>query len=178
MNKNWNRAYKTHLNARIYVLSDETKALEQDNIDIVESIRFKRMKYCSDYEIEPLRKHLTSKDTPDSHIKAKAIALLNSFTQSDLSNLRRIKTYTKAYELYCSPLVILFDQKPARKATADGKIHVSYWKSAFKIFQDPQFMNKLREFKLESISQSKFEEIERFIRDEKFHEDNAERTNK
>jgi hypothetical protein len=41
VNKTWNEAYKQHLNVRIYLLSDETKAFEYINADIVESIREK-----------------------------------------------------------------------------------------------------------------------------------------
>ena len=91
--------------------------------------------------------------------------------------MRRIRSYSRVYELFCAPLVILWKQKPLRQATADGKLHVSYWKTAFKIFADPQFLNKIREFKLEAISQSTFEEIDKFIRNEKFNEDEADRIN-
>jgi hypothetical protein len=67
--------------------------------------------------------------------------------------------------------------KPTRHATADGKLHVSYWKTAFKIFGDPQFLSKIREFKLEAISQETYEEIDKFIRNDKFNEDEADRIN-
>jgi hypothetical protein len=57
-------------------------------------------------------------------------------------------------------------------------VHISYWKTAFKILNDQQFLPKIRDFKLESISQRKFEEIERFIRDERFQIAKAEKINK
>lgn len=95
-----------------------------------------------------------------------------------MSDLRRIRSYSKIYELFSAPLVILWNQKPTRTATADGKVSVSYWKTAFKIFGDPQFINKIREFKLEAINQTTFEEMDKFIRDEKFNEEEADRINK
>lgn len=95
-----------------------------------------------------------------------------------MSNLRRIRSYSKIYELFSAPIVILWKQKPTRKATADGKVNVSYWKTAFKIFGDPQFLTKIKDFKLEAISQTTFEEIDKYIRDEKFNEEEADRINK
>jgi hypothetical protein len=179
VNKNWHKAYKTHLNARIYLLSEEIKYYENQNIDIVESIRHKRSRYYSDFEIEPPRKYLTNSNEGDgSDEKQKAIKLLSSFTHVEVSNLRRIKNYSKIYELFSAPLVILWDMKPERKATADGRVHISYWKTAFKIISSTQFINKIREFKLESISQKKFEEIERFIINSDFQIEKAEKINK
>jgi hypothetical protein len=178
VNSNWNKAYKTHLNARIYLLSEETKYYERENIDIVEAIRHKRVKYYSDYELEPPRNYLSTDNQDEGSQKLMAIQMLNSFSYGDVSNLRRIRSYSNIYELFCAPLVILWGLKPERKATADGKVHISYWKTAFKIFNDQQFLSKIRDFKLESISQSKFQEIERFIRDERFKITNAEKINK
>ena len=178
VNRNWHKAYKTHLNARIYLLSEETRFYETINIDMVESIRHKRAKYYSDFEIDPPRKYLGNKNDNGNDEKNKAIRLLNSFTHVEVSNLKRIKKYSKAYELYWAPLVILWNQKPHRSSTADGKVHISYWKTAFKIFSDPQFLTKIKEFKLESISQQKFQEIERFIQNQSFEIEKAENINK
>ena len=179
MNANWHRAYKTHLNARIYLLSEETKFYERVNIGLVESIRHKREKYFSDYEIDLPRQYtLKNNENGENMQKAKAIKLLNAFTYNDLSNLRRIRSYSKIYEIFSAPLVILWDLKPERKVTADGKLHISYWKTAFKILNDQQFLSKIQNFKLESISQEKFEKIEQFISDEKFCIEKAKRINK
>jgi hypothetical protein len=178
VNSNWNKAYKTHLNARIYLLSEETKYYEEENIDIVDAIRHKRIKYYSDYELDPPRNYAIGNGSDEGSQKAIAIQMLNSFSYNDVSNLRRINCYSKIYEIFCAPLVILWGLKPERKATADGKVHISYWKTAFKIFNDQQFLPKIRDFKLESISQRKFEEIERFIRDERFQIAKAEKINK
>ena len=52
VNQNWHKAYKTHLNARIYVLSEETRMYENVNIDIVQSIRTKRDQFYQEYELE------------------------------------------------------------------------------------------------------------------------------
>lgn len=73
---------------------------------------------------------------------------------------------------------MLFNQKPQRKATADGKVTVSYWKTAFKIINDPHFLSKIRDFKLESISQEKFTQIEKFIKDDRFELEKADKINK
>lgn len=58
VNKTWNKAYKWHLNVWIYILSDETKAFEVINGDIVDQIREKRLKFYEDYELEPPSKEL------------------------------------------------------------------------------------------------------------------------
>ena len=47
-----------HLNVRIYLLSDETKAFEYINADIVEQIREKRQKFYEDYEMATPSKEL------------------------------------------------------------------------------------------------------------------------
>lgn len=39
VNKNWNYAYKMHMNVRIYLLSEETKAYEEVNHEIVKVIQ-------------------------------------------------------------------------------------------------------------------------------------------
>lgn len=98
VNSTWNKAYKTHLNARIHLLSQETKNYEFQHLDIVESIRHKRGSYYSDYEIEPPRSLGPASDTDMQ--KQRAIELLNSFNYTEVSNLRRIKSYSKIYELF------------------------------------------------------------------------------
>ena len=175
VNKNWHIAYKDHLCSRIYLLSKETKQLEEDNIDIVQSIRYKRSKFYSDYEIEPPQQYINNEKVEewDNYRKKRAIQLLNSFSSNDVCGLKSIRNYNKIYEIFSAPLVILFNWKPQRKATADGKLHVSYWKTAFKIIADPQFLTKIKEFKLESINQHTFEEIEKYIRDERFKEEKS-----
>lgn len=180
VNKNWHAAYKDHLCSRIYLLSKETKQLEEDNIDIVQAIRHKRSKFYTDYEIEPPQQYINNEKVEewDDYRKKRAIQLLNSFSISDVCGLKSIRNYNKVYEVFSAPLVILFQSKPERKATADGKLHVSYWKTAFKLISDPQFLTKIKEFKLESINQQTFEEIEKFIRDDRFKEEKAEQINK
>lgn len=79
VNKNWHKAYKTHLNARIYLLSEETKIYESVNIDIVQSIRHKRAKFYNDYQIEPPRQFENNQKVEewDDYRKQRAIELLN-----------------------------------------------------------------------------------------------------
>ena len=152
------------MNARIYLLSEETRFYERVNLDVVEAIRHKRTKYYNDYEMDLPRSYSTQENQiGEPKQKAKAIKMLNALSQSDVTNLRRIKSYSRMYELFSAPLVILWDQKPERKATADGRVTISYWKTAFKILNDKQFFTKLKNFKLESISQKKFEQIEQYI---------------
>lgn len=77
VNKNWLEAYKTHLNVRIYLLSEETKAYEEMNVDIVEGIREKRLQFYQDYEMEAPSKEL-------------AVRLLESLDHKSISVLKRV----------------------------------------------------------------------------------------
>ena len=79
VNQNWHKAYKTHLNIRIYLLSEETKTREMVNNDIVQAIRAKRAKFYADYEIEPPRQFKNNQKVEewDDYRKKRAIELLN-----------------------------------------------------------------------------------------------------
>lgn len=133
VNKQWLEAYKTHLNVRIYLLSEETKAYEEMNVDIVEGIREKRLKHYDDYEIDPPSKEL-------------AVDLLDSFNHRSISCLRWINKSNKYYEFYAAPLVLLFGDTPARKLNPDGTLTISFWEKAFKIMCNKDFFKRIKSF--------------------------------
>jgi hypothetical protein len=76
-------------------MSEETRRFEEDNKNLVESIKQKRSSYYKYNDIE----------APN---KDRAISLLNKLQSHDVTDLKRIKKPLKSYDLLIAPLLSLF----------------------------------------------------------------------
>mmetsp|Transcript_21759 Transcript_21759/g.20889 ORF Transcript_21759/g.20889 Transcript_21759/m.20889 type:complete len:84 (-) Transcript_21759:454-705(-) len=82
-------------------MNEEQKSFEGAFEDVIHSINTKRLKYYSDYEIEPPSKE-------------RALSLLRSLQMNDIKMLRKVKTATPSYDFFIAPLLILFDRQAQR----------------------------------------------------------------
>lgn len=124
-------------------MHNETNRYEEAYEDVVTSIRQKRENFYKEFTGLTHLYNTPSKD--------KALSLLHLFNNKDVSNLRKVTKPTPAYEFYVAPLLVLFDKKPKRAVSAEGKTLISNWLVAYKLVGD-NFCQKLRDFHLEGMT--------------------------
>ena len=157
--KKTNECVKSHIFIRLYFLNKEKKLIEQENSQIINSVEEKRKQFYEEYEIEaPSKDH--------------ACQLMNSITSDDIIELKQcFKKYNKNYENIIAPLVLLLGGKAQSSINPDGTKTTSYFYPAQKMLNNKDFVRKLRELELETISHSRFKSVEKIIESPNFNID-------
>ena len=156
INKKCNECIKTHIFIRLFFLNQEKKLIEENKNDIINNIEFKREKFYEEYEMDP----------PD---KEHACNLMSQITSDDILEIKQLyRKYNKTNEKIIAPLVILLDGKPELSFTINGIRKISYFKPAQKIIFSKDFIHKIQNLELETITMSKFNKVEKLMQDQEF----------
>jgi hypothetical protein len=156
VNKKCNECVKTHIFIRLFFLNQEKKLIEDDKNEIITSIESKREKFYEEYEMDP----------PD---KEHACNLMSQITSDDILEIKQLyRKYNKTNEKIIAPLVILLDGKPELSFTINGIRKISYFKPAQKIIFSKDFIHKIQNLELETITMSKFNKVEKLMQDQEF----------
>ena len=156
VNKKCNECIKTHIFIRLYFLNKEKKAIEEEKNDIINNIEFKREKFYEEYEMDP----------PD---KEHACNLMSQITSDDILEIKQLyRKYNKTNEKIIAPLVILLDGKPELSFKLNGMRKINYFKPAQKIIFSKDFIHKIQNLELETITMSKFNKVEKLMQDQEF----------
>ncbi|CDW75554.1 UNKNOWN [Stylonychia lemnae] len=153
LNSQFRQAALNHLSIRILYMQEETRRFEEAFEEVIISIRQKRDNFQKDFE------QVSGLQNP---CKERALKLLQTINNKDISNLRKVSKPTPSYDFFVAPLLVLFDKQPRRISTADGKTTISHWQVAFKLLSD-NFCQKLRDFQLEGMTQDKFNKFSSLI---------------
>ena len=156
VNKKCNECVKTHIFIRLFFLNQEKKLIEDDKNEIITSIESKREKFYEEYEMDP----------PD---KEHACNLMSQITSDDILEIKQLyRKYNKTNEKIIAPLVILLDGKPDLRFKLNGLREISYFKPAQKLIFSKDFIHKIQNLELETITLNKFNKVEKLMQDQEF----------
>ena len=158
INKRCNKCIKTHMFIRLYFLNKEKKIIEEENGEVLNGIENKRAQFFSDYEMSPPNK---------DH----ACYLMSQITSDDVLELKQFfKKYNKNYEAIIAPLVVLLGGKGRNIYNSNGSKQVSYFEPAQKMIYKRDFIKKLQNLELETISSQRFSLAEKLMQSNVFSE--------
>ena len=152
-----NDCVKTHIFIRLYFLNREKRMIEQENSERIEQIDLKRQEYYNEYELQiPNKLH--------------AFSLMNQITSDDIMELKQcFKKYNKTYEKIIKPLLLLLGEKPKSIIQPDGNKVISYFDTAKKILYQKNFIKRIRDLELETISVDKFQLVDKSLQNDIFN---------
>ena len=152
-----NDCVKTHIFIRLYFLNREKRMIEQENSERIEQIDLKRQEYYNEYELQiPNKLH--------------AFSLMNQITSDDIMELKQcFKKYNKTYEKIIKPLLLLLGEKPKTIIQPDGNKVISYFDTAKKILYQKNFIKRIRDLELETISVDKFQLVDKSLQNDIFN---------
>lgn len=100
--------FKIHMHVRVNYLNKIKKNIEEENIEIINSINNKRELFYSNYEMSPPNKEHATK-------------LLNKLKTNDIKELKLyFKKYNKVYVTIITPFILLLNEKSASKIKNDS----------------------------------------------------------
>jgi hypothetical protein len=152
-----NDCVKTHIFIRLYFLNREKRMIELENSERIEQIDLKRQEYYNEYELQiPNKLH--------------AFSLMNQITSDDIMELKQcFKKYNKTYEKIIKPLLLLLGEKPKTIIQPDGNKVISYFDTAKKILYQKNFIKRIRDLELETISVDKFQLVDKSLQNDIFN---------
>ena len=157
VNKKSNKCYKINMFLRLLILDNHKQIFENINEEYINSIKLKRNKFYSDYEIEPPNKEHSLK-------------LISQFKNKDLIELKNIfRKYNPTNEMIISPLVILLGEKIKKTNHIYKQKNAKYFSNAQKILNDRKINKRIKELNLETIPNNIFKEVEKLFQNEVFN---------
>ncbi|CAD8066919.1 unnamed protein product [Paramecium primaurelia] len=134
------KLYITHLQLRIENEANIIRTFEKSNKQSLQSI-------------QKLRPKLGLQ-------KDKAVQLVQQFTISDLSELKAFNHPTQAFEIFCRPLLILFDLQQ--------KSNTNYWTTLKSFLLQQNSWSQISDFPPETLSRQKVNQIKQILKSPKF----------
>ena len=105
--------FKIHMHVRVNYLNQIKKNIEEENIEIINSINNKRELFYSNYEMSPPNKEHATK-------------LLNKLKTNDIKELKLyFKKYNKVYLTIITPFILLLNEKSASKIKNDSLFEIA-----------------------------------------------------
>ena len=156
VNKKCNKCYKTNMFLRLLILDNHRQIFENINDEYINSIKEKRNKFYTDYEIKP----------PNME---HSIQLISQLKSKDLIELRSLfRKYNANNELLISPLVILLGEHPIKHSNLYKQKKLNYFSIAQKLLNDRKINKRIKEINLETIPNNIFKEVEKIFQNESF----------
>ena len=133
------------------MLKKEKNILKKENEAIIHFIESKRNTFFTEYKLpSPTKEH--------------AAFLLGQLSSNDIMQLKQcFKKENKIYEKVITPLMVLLGEKPKRSILPDGSKMVSYYPTAKNVFFNPNFVKRIKDLELESLTLDVFRKVEQII---------------
>lgn len=150
INRACNEIYKVYMHIRIFIETNRVKDIEQDHIELVESIQEKRNQFYKDYEIQiPSREN--------------AVALLTELSSLHVTELKNLKSANSQLEKYAIPFIILLDDTFVSHKIDIRSNSKNKWAALVKLMQVTDFYKLLSGIQVEVLDNYKMFELERYM---------------